>query len=139
MTPSVSRPRRPRMRSGPQDEADAAHGVQDPRLAVGLELAAQVADEDVGHVRAGIEGVAPDLLVQAAAVEDLAGVAQEELEQLELAAGQAELAPAAPRGEPAGSSSMSPAASRSPAAGGRRRSSACRRAETSSSANGLTT
>ena len=56
-------------RSGSQDEADAAHRVQDARLAVGLELAAQVADEDVGDVRARIERVAPDLLVQPAAVE----------------------------------------------------------------------
>ena len=59
-------------RSASQDEADAAHGVQHARLAARLELAPQVADEDVGDVGAGIEGVAPHLLVQALALDDLA-------------------------------------------------------------------
>ena len=67
--------------SGSQDEPDAAHGVQHARLAVRLELAPQVADEDVGDVRPRVERVAPDLLVQPRAVEHLAGVAQEEREQ----------------------------------------------------------
>src|SRR4051794_20310452 len=68
----VRRPRRLRIASGLQHEADAAHGVQDPRLAAGLELAAQVSDEDVGDVGAGIERVAPYLLVHLAPREDLA-------------------------------------------------------------------
>ncbi len=66
------------------------------RLAAGFELAAQVADEDVGDVRPGVERVAPDLLVQARAVEHLAGMAEEEMQQIELAPGEAEVAVAAP-------------------------------------------
>ena len=50
--PSVRRPRRLRTASGSQDEADAANRVQHARLAAGLELAPQVADEDVGDVGA---------------------------------------------------------------------------------------
>ena len=107
---------------------------------VGLELAAQVADEDVGDVRPGIERVAPHLLVQARAIEHLAGVAQEEVQQVELAARQAEVAPAA-QGVVRARVERDVADASAPASGvaGRRRSSACRRAVTSSSANGLTT
>jgi hypothetical protein len=81
--------------SAPKDEPDPAHRVQDARLTARLELAAQVADEDVGDVRPRVEGVAPDLLVQPAAIDDLVGVVHEEAQQLELAAGEVEVAIAA--------------------------------------------
>src|SRR4051794_17820387 len=77
--------------SGLQHEADAAHGVQDARLTGGLELAPEVADEHVGDVGPGVERVAPDLLVQLAAREDLPGATHEEREQLELPPRQLEI------------------------------------------------
>ena len=127
-------------RSGSQDEPDPAHGVQHARLPARLELAPQVADEDVGDVRPRVERVAPDLLVQPRAVEHLAGVAQQQREQVELARGELELAVAAVRAcGRAGPAAGRPRAARSPLPAGRRRSSACSRAATSSSANGLTT
>jgi hypothetical protein len=112
--------------------------VQHARLAVGLELAAQVADEDVGDVRARVEGVAPDLLVQPARSRTSPGWRRNSCEQLELAAREVEVAAAARRVRARGSSSSRPRTSVA-GAGGRRRSSACSRATTSSSANGLTT
>src|ERR1044072_4634798 len=99
--PSVRRTRRLRTSptlSGPQDEPDAAHGVQPARPAVRLELAPQVPDEDVDDVRPRVERVAPDLLVQLAAVDDLAGPAHEEVQQVELAARELEVAAGAARG-----------------------------------------
>ena len=129
------------MPSGAQDEADAAHGVQHARLAVGLELAAQVADEDVGHVRARIEGVAPDLLVQAARGRgprrDGARRAASSSNSRRV---RARSRPPRRAVKPAGSSSMSPAASalvRGARAGGAAARAGGR--TTSSSANGLTT
>src|SRR4051794_8338100 len=92
---SVRRPRRLRIASGLQHEADAAHGVQDARLPSGLELAPQIAHEDVGDVGPGIERVAPDLLVHVASREYLAGPADEEREQLQLAPRELEVAPGA--------------------------------------------
>ena len=59
--------------SWPEREADAAHRLQNPRLALGLELAPQVADEDVDDVAVDLEVVAPDQLEQPLADERPAG------------------------------------------------------------------
>ena len=69
--------------------------MQDPRLAACLELAAQVADEDVDDVRLDVGRVAPHEREQLVAAEHLAGVADEDVEQVELAPREAELAPVA--------------------------------------------
>ena len=109
------------------------------RLAVRLELAAQVADVDLERVRARPEVVAPHVLEDLRAGEDLARVVHQQFQQQELGAG--ELDAAARRGgrcgrpgrarcpRSAASSSIGPPL---------RRSSARRRAPSSSSANGLT-
>src|SRR4029450_6669587 len=81
--------------SSTQHVPRATDGVQQPRLAAGLELAAQVRDEDLDRVRRRERVVAPDLLEQALAGHDDALVAHEVLEQLELAAGEVDVAPAA--------------------------------------------
>src|SRR3954452_17309955 len=73
----------------------AADGVQQARLVTGLELAPQVRDEHLDGVRRRERVVAPDLLEQALARHDDPLVAHEELEQLELALGQLDLALAA--------------------------------------------
>src|SRR4051794_23377682 len=73
----------------------AADGVQEPRLALRLELAAQVRHEHLDRVRRRERVVAPDLLEQALARNDDALVAHQELEQLELALGQLDPALAA--------------------------------------------
>ena len=52
-----------------QHVADAAHRVDQPRLALGLGLAAQVADVDLEGVRGRREVVAPDLLEDERAVQ----------------------------------------------------------------------
>ena len=75
--------------------ADAAHGLQQARLAVLFELAAEVADVDPERVRGRAEVVAPDALVDLRARQHLARVAQEELEQVELGARQLQAAVAA--------------------------------------------
>src|SRR3954462_14234626 len=95
------RPKRPRRFAAPpialrlEDVAGTAFGVEQARLVAGLELAAQVGDEDVDRVRRRHRIVAPDLVEQALAGDDQALVAHQELEQLELAVGQLDLAPAA--------------------------------------------
>ena len=68
--------------------ADAAHRVDQARLAVCLGLAAQVADVDLERVRRGPEVVAPDAVEDHVARQHLARVAQEQLEQEELGPGQ---------------------------------------------------
>src|SRR5258708_2492148 len=69
-----------------------------PRLAVGLELAAQIADVDIERVRLRSEVVAPDLVEDHVAAEDLALVGDEQLEELVLRARELDLAvPAATR------------------------------------------
>ena len=62
------------------------------RLAAGLELAAQVGDEDLDGVRRREGVVAPDLLEEALARHDDPLVAHQVLEQLELALGELDLA-----------------------------------------------
>src|SRR5579884_1988600 len=67
---------------------DTPHGVDEPGLALRLELAAQIGDVDLQGVGAGAEVVAPDLLEDLRAGEHHPRVAEEELEQPELGAGQ---------------------------------------------------
>src|SRR4051812_12353388 len=67
-----------------QHVSRAADGVQQPRLAAGLELAAQVGDEDLDRVRRREGVIAPDLVEQALARDHDALVAHEVLQQLEL-------------------------------------------------------
>src|SRR5690606_14146057 len=77
---------RPRARAGSllaQHVPHAADGVDQAPLALALQLAPQVADVDVDDVAAA-RVLGPDLLLDLEAVEDLAWVAGEELEQLEL-------------------------------------------------------
>src|SRR5689334_21225463 len=69
-----------------QRVADAAHGVQQPRLALGLGLAALVADVDLEGVLGGGEVVAPHLLEDPGPGEHLARVPDEQLQQGELGA-----------------------------------------------------
>src|SRR5206468_7795194 len=73
-------------------------GVDEPLLAVRLELAAQVADVDVERVRVGPEVVAPDLLEDHVAREHTLRVREEQLEQLVLGARERDLARSASRG-----------------------------------------
>src|SRR4051812_43174860 len=95
------RPKRPSPFAAPpialslEDVAGTAFGVQQARLAARLELAPQVGDEDVDRVRRRHRVIAPDLVEQALAGDDEALVAHQELEQLELAVGQLDLALAA--------------------------------------------
>ena len=89
------RPQARRQPHGRSTQPIAAHGVQHPRLAVRLELAADVADEHVDDVRLDVGGVAPDLGEQLLAREHLPGMTGEDLEQLELAARGLERAAAA--------------------------------------------
>src|SRR4051794_25596466 len=83
------------MCSSTEHVSRAADGVQHARLAPGLELAAQVGDEDLDRVRRRERVVAPDLLEEALARHDDALVAHEVLEQLELALGELDRAIAA--------------------------------------------
>ena len=76
---------------------DAADGLDQPRLALGLGLAAQVADVDGEVLGVGAEVVVPDAVVDRRVVEDDALVAHEQLEQVELGLRQVQLAGAAPR------------------------------------------
>ena len=67
-----------------QRVSDAAHRLDQPRPAVRLGLAPQVADVDVERVRCESEVVSPDALEDHRAREHLTGIPQEELEQVEL-------------------------------------------------------
>src|SRR3954447_13391414 len=75
--------------------AGAPFGVEQARLAAGLELAAQVGDEDVDRVGRSGRVVAPDLVEEPLAGYDEPVVSHQELEQLELAVGELDLALAA--------------------------------------------
>src|SRR6266567_972740 len=75
--------------------ADAAHGVDQARLALRLGLATEVADVHLERVGGGREVEAPDLLEDLRARQHLAGVAHQQFEQVELGAGQAHRALAA--------------------------------------------
>src|SRR5918996_4353685 len=99
-TPRLRRARRLRTRvrlSRPQDEPHAAHRVQDARLAARLELAPHVPDEEVGHICLRVEVVAPHLLVEPLTSDHLAGMAHEDLEELQLSPCELQVAPTAQR------------------------------------------
>src|SRR4051794_17841894 len=70
--PAESSARRQRIerRSSTQDVPRPADRVQQPRLAIRLELATQVRHEHLDRVRGGERVVAPDLLEQALAGDD---------------------------------------------------------------------
>ena len=153
---SSSRPRSPRRRDRQQrgqrePRAQAArqpHGRSaqpTPRTVCsvrgslrGLELAAHVADEHVHHVRLHVGRVAPHEPQQLVAGEDLPRVPGEHLQQVELAAGQLEVAPVAGRDVAAGVDDDVAHHERPGPGAPRRRSSACSRAVSSAIANGLT-
>src|SRR5579871_6605372 len=97
-------PRTPRRRSRParagtgrsrlsQCVAHSADGVQVARLALAFGLAPEVADVDSERVGARVEVVAPHAVQEELAGEDLARVAHEQLEEVELDPGQGERAP----------------------------------------------
>src|SRR5690242_15053607 len=96
----ITRARRPRGLTpgapsrGVEPEADAAHGVDQRRVP---ELAPQVGDVAVDDVCARLD-VAPHLLERELARDDAARVAQHQLQQLGLAAGEVDPAPAAADG-----------------------------------------
>ena len=95
---SATRARRPTLRTAHvavEPEADAAHGVDQRRVA---ELAAQVGDVAVDDVRRRLALAAPHLLERELAGDDAARVAQQQREQLGLAAGELEVAAAAAGG-----------------------------------------
>src|SRR5215472_14237086 len=89
---SVSRAWKLRLAKG---VPNSSHGVDQPRLAVRLELAAQVGHIDLQRIGAGTEIVTPDLLEDPRAAEDDPRVAHEELQQPELGPGQLQVALAA--------------------------------------------
>src|SRR5437879_6420297 len=93
---SVSRVWKLSPRSLPKGVSNTSDGVDQPRLALGLELAAQVGDVDLEGIGAGAEIVAPHLLEDPRPGEDHPRVAQEELQQAELGARELELALAPP-------------------------------------------
>src|SRR4051794_12547648 len=70
-----------------KDVADAAHGVDEARLPVGLGLATQVADVDLEGVAGSREVEAPHLFEDAAPGEHPAWVGDQHLEKGELGAG----------------------------------------------------
>ena len=130
------------VRTSRQHVPHTAHGVDQPRLALGLGLAAQVADVDLERVGGRGEVVAPDLLEDEGPVEHPARPAQEHLQQRELGAGQLDRAVAA--AHLAGGRVQGQVGERQhlvssvrSSAGATRRSSARSRASSSSSANGL--
>src|ERR1044071_264386 len=65
--------------------ADAANRVQQRPVEAAVDLRAQAAHVHVDHVRLRIEVIVPYTLEQHRASDHLAGVTQQELEQLELA------------------------------------------------------
>src|SRR4051794_24465474 len=79
-------------RSLPQRVPDAAHGLDQPRLAAGLGLAPQVADVDLERVRRRPEVEAPHAFEDQRPRQHLPRVEQEELEQQELRPGELDLA-----------------------------------------------
>src|SRR5438105_3144779 len=72
----------------PQDVPHAPHRVQEPWLAAGLGLAPQVTHVHTEGIGGGTEVIAPHVLEDLRAGQDLAGVAEEELEEEELRFGQ---------------------------------------------------
>src|SRR5262249_36229384 len=71
-----------------QGVADAAHGVNQPRLPAGLGFPPEVADVDLERVRRRPQVVPPDAVEDHVPRQNLTGVAEEELEQQELGASE---------------------------------------------------
>src|SRR6202453_1097115 len=76
-----------RCRLRTKDVAGSPNRVQQTRLTLSLELAAQVRDEDLDRVRRREGVIAPDLVEQSLAGDDDALVAHQILEQLAIALG----------------------------------------------------
>src|SRR5690242_12341460 len=74
-----------------QNKTDAAHGVQQSGCAAGLQLAAQVTDEDVHDVGVGGEVVAPDQLEQLGPRQHGGLVLGQHGQQIELTLGQVDV------------------------------------------------
>src|SRR4051794_24300244 len=75
-----------------QRVADAAYRPDEARLTIGLGLAAQVPDVHVERLRRRLEVETPDALVDRVARHHDVRVGEQQLEQIELGLGQAELA-----------------------------------------------
>src|SRR5258705_5504031 len=71
-----------------EDIADAAHRVDQARLASAFELLAQIAHIDLDNVALAAEVVAPDAIIDHLAREHLLRMAHEQLKQLILFGGQ---------------------------------------------------
>src|SRR3970040_294187 len=101
VSPAYQRARRRRMDTLllSQGVARAADRLDETRLSLLLQLSAQRPDVHLDDVRVAAEVVDPDALHDLVLGEDLARVGHEELEQLVLCGGQADLAPR-PLGHP---------------------------------------
>src|SRR5207247_8985336 len=80
-----------KLRPLPKRVANTPDGMDQPRLAVRLELAAKVRHIDLQGIGAGAEVIAPHLLEDARAGEHHSRVAHEQLQQAELGPGQLQL------------------------------------------------
>src|SRR5207253_6495619 len=78
-----------------QDVADAANGVDQPRLAAGLGLTSQIADVHLERVRGVVEVVTPDAREDPIARKHLARMRHEQVEERELDPRQLEFTAAA--------------------------------------------
>ncbi|KIM15459.1 hypothetical protein QV65_23050 [Rhodococcus erythropolis] len=74
----------------PQDVADSADGVDQPRFAVGFRLATQVADVHLERIAGRREVVPPHLFENASTGEHATRVGHEHFEEGKLGAGQAD-------------------------------------------------
>src|SRR3954451_9707282 len=77
---------------GPQHVTDASDGVDQPGFAFALRLAPEITDEDLERVARRLGLPAPHPVHDDVARKRTFGVAQEELEQCELGAGQVDVA-----------------------------------------------
>ena len=89
-------PHRPASLLGGELVAGAPQRVQEPPVALAVDLAPEIADVDVDDIALGVEVQAPDVLRDHGPRQHAAGIAEEVLEQRVLARGEGD-APAAPR------------------------------------------
>ena len=83
------------IRVPPEAVADTPYGLNPVRVrGVGLDLGSQAADVDRHGCGVAVEGELPDAVHQLIAAEDLARVAGEEEQEVELSCGQVHLSPA---------------------------------------------
>src|SRR5882757_2427737 len=78
-----------------EHEADAANGVQHSRPIAVFELAPEVTDEHVDDVGVDVPGVAPHVFEQLGTAQDLARMAGQHVEQVELPRREVQFAAAA--------------------------------------------